>query len=101
MFLLSLTEAAFNWFTFLPPNSIYSWVSSEQKFHDYFYDGEVELRLSDLTSLRQKYTKTISNYLWQSREVGNQCYNLTIAEKDLADLGFACLTPYLMDKLDG
>jgi hypothetical protein len=27
MFMLSLTRAAFNWFTSLPPNLIYSWVS--------------------------------------------------------------------------
>jgi hypothetical protein len=52
MFSLSLTGAAFNWFTTLPPNSIDSWVSLEQKFHDYFYNGEAKLRLSDLTSLR-------------------------------------------------
>jgi hypothetical protein len=35
------------------------------------------------------------------REVINRCYNLTIAEKDLADLAFVGLTPYLRDKLDG
>jgi hypothetical protein len=34
------------------------------------------------------------------REVRNRCYNLTIAKKDLADLAFAGLTPYLRDKLD-
>jgi hypothetical protein len=101
MFPLSLTGATFNWFTSLPPNSIDFWVSLEQKFHDYFYNREVELRLSDLMSLRQKYAKTISNYLRRFRDVRNRCYNLTIAEKDLADLGFAGLTPYLMDKLDG
>jgi hypothetical protein len=101
MLLLSLTGAAFNWFTSLPPNSIDFWVSLEQKFHNYFYNGEVELRLSDLTSMRQKYTKTISNYLWWFREVRNWCYNLTTAEKDLADLAFAGLTMYLRDKLDG
>jgi hypothetical protein len=67
MFLLSLIGAAFNWFTSLPPNSIDSWVSLEQKFHDYFYNGEVELRLS----VRQKYTKTIFDYLRQFREVRN------------------------------
>jgi hypothetical protein len=43
MFPLSLTRAAINWFTSLPPNSIDSWVSLEQKFHDYFYNGEIEL----------------------------------------------------------
>jgi hypothetical protein len=101
MFPSSLTRAAFNWFTSLPPDLIDSWVSLEQKFHNYFYNGEVELRLSDLMSLRQKYTKTISDYLRQFREVRNQCYNITIAEKDLADVAFIGLTPYLRDKLDG
>jgi hypothetical protein len=101
MFPLSLTGAAFNWFTSLPPNAIDSWVSLEQKFHDYFYNGEVELRLSNLTSLRQKYTETISDYLRRFREVRNHCYNITIAEKYLADLAFAGLTLYLRDKLDG
>jgi hypothetical protein len=100
MFPLSLTGVAFNWSTSLPPNSIDSWVSLEQKFHDYFYSGEVELRISDLTSLRQKYTKTISDYLRQFREVRNRCYNLTTAEKNLADPTFAGLTPYLRDMLD-
>jgi hypothetical protein len=100
IFLLSLTGAAFNWFTSLPPNSIDSWVSLEQKFHDYFYNREVELRLSNLTSLRQKYTKTIFDYLMRFREVRNQCHNLTIVEKDLADLAFVGLTSYLRDKLD-
>jgi hypothetical protein len=69
MFPLSLTVAAFNWFTSLPLNSIDSWVSLEQKFHDYFYNREVELRLSDLMSLRQKYTETIFDYLRWFREV--------------------------------
>jgi hypothetical protein len=101
MFPLSLTGAAFNCFTSLSPNSIDSWASLLQKFHDYFYNREVELRLSDLTSLRQKYTETIFDYLKRFRGVRNSCYNLTIAEKDLADLAFAGLTPYLKDKLDG
>jgi hypothetical protein len=52
IFLLSLTRTMFNWFTSLPLNSIDSWVSLEQKFHDYFYNREVELRLYDLISLR-------------------------------------------------
>jgi hypothetical protein len=52
-------------------------------------------------SLREKYTKTVSDYLRQFREVRNWCYNLTIIEKDLADLAFACLMPYHRDKLDG
>jgi hypothetical protein len=73
----------------------------EQKFHDYFYNREVELRLSNLTSLRQIYTETVSDYLRRFREARNRCDNLTITEKDLTDLAFVGLTPYLRDKLDG
>jgi hypothetical protein len=51
--------------------------------------------------LRQKYTKTIFDYFRWFREVRNWCYSLTIAEKDLADLAFTGLAPYLRDKLDG
>jgi hypothetical protein len=72
MFPLSLTGILFNWFTSLPLNSIDSWVSLEQKFHYYFYNGEVQLRLSDLTSLRQKYTETIFDNLRWFREVRNR-----------------------------
>jgi hypothetical protein len=50
-------------------------------------------------SLRQKYTEIVFDYLRQFREVRNQCYNLTIAEKYLANLAFAGLMPYLRDKL--
>jgi hypothetical protein len=57
--------------------------------------------VTDLTSLRQKYTETIFDYLRRFREVRNWCYNLTIAEKDLFDLAFAGLMPYLRVKLDG
>jgi hypothetical protein len=49
--------------------------------------------------LRQKYTTIVFDYLRWFREVRNRCYNLTIAEKDLGDLAFTGLTPYLRDKL--
>jgi hypothetical protein len=52
LFPLSLSGTAFNWFTSLAPNSVDSWVALEQRFHDYFYNGEIELRLCDLTAVR-------------------------------------------------
>jgi hypothetical protein len=47
----------------LPPNSIDTWPQLEQKLHDYFYNGEIELRLSDLTAIREKYNETAAEYL--------------------------------------
>jgi hypothetical protein len=61
----------------------------------------VELRLSDLTVVRQKYNKTVPEYLKRFRDTRNRCYNLTIEERDLADLTFACLSSYLREKTEG
>jgi hypothetical protein len=54
MFPLSLFGTAFTWFTSLAPNSIFSWAQLEQKFHEYFYSGDTELRLPHLTVIKQK-----------------------------------------------
>jgi hypothetical protein len=40
LFPLSLPVTTFNWFTSLVPNSIDMWVSLEENFHEYFYNGE-------------------------------------------------------------
>jgi hypothetical protein len=85
----------------LSPSSINTWPGLEQKFHDYFYNGEVELGLSDLTSIKQKYNKSVTEYLKKFRDTRNKCYNLTIGEKDLTDLAFAGLASYLKEQMEG
>jgi hypothetical protein len=52
LFPLPLSSTTFNWFTSLTPGSIETWPNLEHKFHEYFYNGEVELNLSDLTAVR-------------------------------------------------
>jgi hypothetical protein len=101
LFRLLLSGIAFNWFTYLAPNSIDTWPSLKQKFHDYFYNGEVELRLSDLTSVRQKYNETVLEYLKRFREPRNKCYDLTIGERDLVDLAFKGLSSHQWEKMEG
>jgi hypothetical protein len=91
LFPLSLSGNTFSWFTSLTPNTVDTWQTLEQKFNDYFYNREVELKLLDLTVVRQKCEETVPKYLRQFRETRNKCYNLTIGEKDLTDLAFAGL----------
>ena len=52
LFPLSLSGAAFTWFILLPPISVFTFADLEQKFHDYFFTGEIELKLSHLTSVK-------------------------------------------------
>jgi hypothetical protein len=57
MFPLSLSGTAFIWFTSLAHNSIFTWAQLEQKFYEYFYFGDTELRLSHLTAIKQKHNE--------------------------------------------
>ena len=54
MFPLSLTGTAFSWFASLAPGPINSWLDLEKKFHEHFFSGSNELKLSHLTSVKQQ-----------------------------------------------
>ena len=91
----------FTWFISLPPNSVYTWADLEQKFHDYFFIGETELKLSHLMSVKQKLHECVYEYIRRFTDIINRCYSLTISDRDLADLAFASLLDFHKEKLDG
>ena len=96
LFPLSLSGAAFTWFISLPPNSIHNWPDLEQKFHQYFFTGETELRLSHLTSVKEKPNEIVSDYIRRFRDTRK-----AISDGDLADLAYACLLDLHTEKLEG
>jgi hypothetical protein len=82
LFSLSLTGTVFAWYATLPPNSILSWGDLEQKFHDHFFSGDYEL----------------DHFFWDIR---NRCFQIHLAEKQLAGLAFNGLRYYLKERLEG
>jgi hypothetical protein len=100
MFHLSLSSTAFTWFTSLAPNSIFTWAQLEQKFLEYFYSGDTELILSHLTTIKQKHNEHIADYIRRFRDTRNQCSNLNISDKDMADLAYLGLSSHLWEKLE-
>jgi hypothetical protein len=71
LFSLSLTGNTFSCFASLHVNSIHPWQQLQQKFHDHFYSGDNELRLSHLTSVSQKHDEPVINYIRRFRETKN------------------------------
>ena len=71
LFSLSLTGTAFSWFSSLAPNSITSWEQLEQKFHDHFFHGSYELKLSHLTSVKQMRDESVNDYIRRFRDTKN------------------------------
>jgi hypothetical protein len=84
----------------LAPNSVSTWAQLEQKVYEYFYSGNTELRLSHLIVVKQKHNESTTEYIRRFRDTRNRCFNLNISDKDLADLTYSGLTPYLKDKLE-
>jgi hypothetical protein len=100
MFPLFLCGTAFTWFTSLAPNSILTWAQLEQEFHEYFYSGDTELKLSHLTAIKQKHNEPIIDYIRRFRDIRNWCFNLNISDKDLVDLAYSGLLSHLREKLE-
>ena len=73
----------------------------ERKFHDHFYNGHNEAKLLDLTSVRQGQDEPASDYFRRFKDIKNRCFNLTVSEKELADLAFDGLHSYLKKELEG
>jgi hypothetical protein len=68
LFSLSLIENAFSMLSSLSPNSIFFWEQLERKFQNHFYSTYIELKLSDLTSVRQGHDESVHDYIRMFRE---------------------------------
>jgi hypothetical protein len=62
LFSSSLSGPAFSWFTSLLANSIIKWFDLEQQFHNYFFPGINEMKITDLTGLKQRNDETMCRF---------------------------------------
>jgi hypothetical protein len=73
----------------------------EQKFHGHFFSGDYELDLIDLVALRQGKDESVNEYIRRFRDTRNRCFQIHLAEKQLAGLAFNGPRYYLKEKLEG
>ena len=78
LFSSSLSGSAFKWFISLPPNSIITWADLEKQFHQYFFGGVHEKKVTDLVKLRQRNDESVENIVQRLRDVENKCYSLVL-----------------------
>ena len=98
LFSSSLSVPAFSWFTSLPANSIQSWEDLEERFHGYFFSGVHEMKITDLTNLKQRNDESVASFVQRFREMRNKCYSLSLTDKQLAELAFQGLLPSIREK---
>jgi hypothetical protein len=98
LFRLSLSGSAFTWFSSLPYGSINSWADLEKQFHSYFYSGVHEMKLSDLTVIKQRHDETVHEYIQRFREMRNKYFSLSLTDAQLADLAFQGMIAPIREK---
>jgi hypothetical protein len=79
---------------------MFNWAQLEQKFHEYFYSDDTELRISHLTAIKQKHNELVVDYIRRFRDIRNRCFNLNISDKDRADAAYSELVPHIKEKLE-
>jgi hypothetical protein len=72
LFSSSLSGLAFSWFTSLSANSIIKWFDLEQQFHNYFFSDINEMKIIDMTKLKQRNDEIVAGFVQRFREVGNK-----------------------------
>ena len=56
------------------------------------------MKLTDLTSLRQRNDESVAAFIQRFRDVKNRCYSLVLSDQQLADAAFNGLLPHIKDK---
>nr|AAM08865.1 Putative retroelement [Oryza sativa Japonica Group] len=74
------------------------WADLEKQFHSYFYSGIHEMKLFDLTAIRQRHDEPVQDYIQRFREMRNRCYSLALTDSQLADLAFQGLIAPIKEK---
>ena len=86
LFSMSLSGSVFTWFTTLPANSIIYWADLEKQFHQFLYSGVEEMKLTDLTNLRQRNDELVATFIQRFRDVKNRCFSLVLSDQHLLKL---------------
>jgi hypothetical protein len=56
------------------------------------------MKLSDLTSIKQKHDKSVQDYIQRFRDMRNRCFSLALTDSQLADLAFQGLLVPIKEK---
>ena len=95
---MSLSGSAFTWFMTLPANSIIFWADLEKKFHQFFCSSVEEMKLTDLTNLRQRNDESAAAFIQRFRDVKNWCFSLVLSNQQLQKFSFQGLLPHIREK---
>jgi hypothetical protein len=82
----------------LPANSIIFWADLEKQFHQFFYSGIEDMKLTDLTYLRQRNNEWVAAFIQRFRDIENWCFTLVLSDQQPAKVAFQGLFLHIKEK---
>ena len=73
-------------------------VDLEKQFHQFFYSSIEEMKLTNLTNLRQRNDESVAAFIQRFRYVKNWCFSLVLSDQQLAEVAFQELLPHIKEK---
>src|SRR6185312_14707219 len=70
----------------------------EKQFHQFFYSGIEQMKLTDLTNLRQRNDESVAAFIQRFRDVKNWCFSLVLSDQQLVEVAFQGLLPHIKEK---
>jgi hypothetical protein len=70
----------------------------EKQFHKYFFAGVHEMRLTDLTAVKQRNNEPVPDFIQRFRDVRSRCYSLSLSDSQVAELAFQGLLPHIKER---
>ena len=70
----------------------------EKQFYQFFYSGIDEMKLTDLTNLRQRNDESVAAFIQRFRDAKNWCFSLVLSDQQLAEVAFQGLLPHIKEK---
>ncbi|XP_077223021.1 uncharacterized protein LOC143856637 [Tasmannia lanceolata] len=95
----SLTSTAFNWYVFLPPNSIQEWSQLERIFHAQFYRTEPEVTMADLARIKQMPQESTEDFITRFKRARSKCF-VQLPEKEFVSMARSGLAFELRKKFE-
>jgi hypothetical protein len=74
------------------------WDDLEKKFDKYLYTRINELKLTNITSVRQRVGESMASYIQRFRDVHSRCFSLSLSDQQLAELAFQGLIAPIRDQ---
>ena len=70
----------------------------EKQFHKYFFARVHEMKLTDLTAIRQRNDELVMAYVQRFKDIRSRCSSLSLSDSQFAELDFKGLLPHIKER---